>query len=116
MNEDNIKIGGSTLVLWYGKLLGKISKYYLARSEKFIDKGKKTIISNPTSEFINPFTILIKFTVDNSNKYQLVLQGEYREKYKSIKEREDDDDSPEMNNQELFNLIRSGHDKWFLKA
>jgi len=63
------------MTLWYGNLLAKVSKYYLRRSDRLIDKGKKTIISNPSSEFINPFTILIKFTADNSKKYQAHTAG-----------------------------------------
>jgi len=89
MENATREIGGSKLAIWYGKKLGKISDRYKRRSEKFIAKGNKTIVSNPACKFINPFTLLFTFTVDNTNKYQLIHQGNFKEKYKAWKEKVD---------------------------
>lgn len=89
MEETTREVGGSKLAIWYGNKLGKIGDYYQRRSDKFIDKGTKTIVSNPACKFINPFTLLFTFTVDNTDKYQLVHQGDFKEKYKAWKERVD---------------------------
>jgi len=110
MEQTTIKIGGNNLQLWYGKILTRISKYYERRGEKLIAKGSKTIISNPTCKLCNAFTIIINFTVDNKKKYQLVLEGDYKKKYKE----EGTEENP-ITNQEMFLLIRSNQDRWFLK-
>lgn len=89
MEDNKREIGGSTLAIWYGKLLGKIAKRYQRRSEKFITKGSKTIVANPTCKFINPFTILFSFTVNNTEKYQLVHQGDFKDRYKEWREKTD---------------------------
>jgi len=89
MEENKREIGGSRLSIWYGKLLGRISKYYQIRSEKHIIRGSKTIVSNPTCKFANPFTLLFNFTVDNTEKYQLVHQGNFKTQYKEWRDRVD---------------------------
>ena len=84
------EIGGNSLSLWWGKVLGKIAKRYEVRSAKYISKGNKTIVSNPTCKFINPFTLLFSFTVNNVDKYQLVHEGEFTERYKEWRKKVDD--------------------------
>ena len=110
MSEEILEIGGSTWMLWYGKKLKRIGDYYVRRSEKRLAQGRKTIISNPTCKFINPFTILINFTVDNTNKYQLILEGNYKEKYKTVGTEE----SP-IPIHDMFLLIKTSKEKWYLK-
>lgn len=89
MEDNKREIGGSTVAIWYGKLLGKIAARYQRRSDKFITKGTKTIVTNPTCKFINPFTILFNFTVDNTVKFQLVHQGDFKDRYKAWREKTD---------------------------
>jgi len=90
MEENTTReIGGSRLAIWYGNQLGKVAKYYQKRSDKLIAKGTKTIVSNPACKFINPFTVIFTFTVDNTDKYQLVHQGDFKDKYKTWKEKVD---------------------------
>ena len=83
MEENTTReIGGSRMAIWYGNQLGKVAKYYQKRSDKLIAKGTKTIVSNPACKFFNAFTLIFTFTVDNTDKYQLVHQGDFKEKYK----------------------------------
>ena len=108
-----MEIGGNTAVLWYGKQLKKISKYYERRSDELIVKGHKTVISNPSCKLINGFTLLLNFTVDTNKKYQLVTEGRYIDKYKECSEN-DTLDSPLTNN-EMFVMITTHQADWFLK-
>lgn len=101
--ETTEEIGGNKFLLLLGNFLTKIGKSY-------IEKGTKTIISNPTCKLINPFTLIVNFTVNNSIKYQLVLQGDYKNKYKELQ----DSENPITNN-EMFILIKSHTKKWYLK-
>lgn len=89
MEDNKREIGGSKISIWYGKRLSKIASHYQRRSDKFITKGKKTIVANPTCKFINPFTIIFNFTVDNTVKYQLVHQGDFKDRYKEWREKTD---------------------------
>jgi len=70
-----MKIGGNRITLWVGKRMKNWG-------EKLIDKGNPLVISNPTAKMPNPFTLIVSFTVNNTEKYQVVLQGKYGEKYK----------------------------------
>ncbi len=97
------EIGGNKFLLSLGNYLTNIGK-------RLIDKGTKTIISNPTCKLINPFTLLINFTVNNNTKYQLVLQGDYKNKYKEHQ----DSENPITNN-EMFMIIKSHTKEWYLK-
>ena len=82
LESNKREIGGNSLTIWYGKLLGKVATRYQKRSDKLIARGTKTLVSNPTCKFINPFTLLFNFTVDNNIKYQLVHQGDFKDQYR----------------------------------
>lgn len=117
--ESRIEIGGNSLLLWYGnslirmsKMFSRLSERYNNRGDEFIERGKKIIITNPKSVLYNPFTLIITFTVNNKDKYQLITQGFYKEKYKEVSE--NNDENP-LTNQEIFEIIRINTDKWFLK-
>lgn len=101
--ESSIEIGGNKILLKIGKFLTKIG-------EKYTNKGTSTIISNPNSRLINPFTLLINFTIDNKDKYQLIVQGDYKDKYKE----KQDSDNP-ITNDEMFMVIKNHTKEWFLK-
>ena len=102
--------GGNKLALWYGKVLKNASESIMKRANNLILKGNKIVITNPASKLINPFTLLITFVVDKG-KYQLILEGDYKDKYKNQKE-----DEPLIPNEELFMMIRSRKKQWFLKV
>lgn len=53
---------------------------------------------------------MINFTVNNTKKYQLVLQGDYKNKYKELQDAENP-----IENREMFLLIRGAVKSWYLK-
>jgi hypothetical protein len=82
MEDSPIReIGGSKFSLKLGAYFGKLSK-------KFLERGSKKILSNPTSKFVNPFTLILTFTMNNVDKYQVTLVNDYKEKFKAFKARE----------------------------
>lgn len=111
--EHAESMGGNSLILWYGKLLSKISNYYSNRSEKYIKKGRKTIILNPRCQFVSRFALMLDFTVDVNSKYQLVIQGDFKEKYKEWEET-NKQEMP-VGDQEMFEIIKNHKDRWYLK-
>ena len=104
------EIGGNKFLLALGSRLTKIGNSLVNLGKSYIDKGTKTIISNPTCKLINPFTLIINFTVDNNTKHQLVLQGDYKNKYKEFQDSENPIDEKEM-----FMLIKGSTKNWYLK-
>lgn len=147
-NSPIREIGGSSLSLRLGTYFGKLSK-------KYLDKGAKKVLSNPTSKFINPFTLILTFTMNNVDKYQVTMVNDYKEKFKEFKAKEaaaieakitaeviklrevkrntnedidllTDDEMAELippvevsvnaiENKEMFLVILTNKDKWFLK-
>lgn len=101
-DESTREIGGNQFKLWLGNKLTTLGN-------KLISKGKKTIIMNPSCRLLNPFTLSITFTVDIENKYQLVLQGDYKDRYKNMAE------NP-IGLEEMYILIVTNKDNWFLKS
>jgi hypothetical protein len=98
------EIGGNKFKKWLGDKLISIGN-------KFVNKGKKMVISNVSSTFINPFTIMFTFTVDATKKYQLIKQGDYTEKYKALGESEDTG----ITEDEMFLIILTHKKQWFHK-
>jgi hypothetical protein len=109
------EIGGNNIQLWYGRLLSYISTRYGRRSQKFLSKGRTTIISNPTCKFINHCTLIFNFTINEIDKYQLIQQGNYSEKYKLLKSLDKDSDVCDLNEVEMFSIIVDGKSRWFKK-
>lgn len=105
-----IEIGGNSIVLSYGNALKIIADYYTRRSTSLISSGSKIVVSNPTYKIVNPFTLVVSFTVGNTQKYQLVTQGDYKIRYKEL-----ENDTNPINDQELFILIQNGRTDWFKK-
>lgn len=85
MNNNIRETRGNKFYLSYGNVLLKISNFFKKYSDKYLTKDNKIIISNPTCKFINPFTLMFNFTVNNKDKYQLVHEGEFTNKYKEWK-------------------------------
>jgi len=103
IKEGILYYGGNKFYFWLGNLFKKWS-------DKLLKKGKVKIISNPVAKLINPFTVIINFTIDGSEKYQLVMEGDFKEKYK-----ENDDGDPKIGEKELLMTINSFSNKWFKK-
>jgi len=101
---ENIReFGGNSFLLNLGNFLIK-------KGEKYVNEGRKIIISNPTCRLINPFTLIINFTINNTDKYQVILQGDYKDKYKEF-----GTDVDVINNDEMFEIIISKQKEWFLR-
>jgi len=98
-----MEIGGNRITLWIGRRMKNWG-------EKLINKGNPLVISNPTVKMPNPFTLIVSFTVNNTEKYQVVLQGQYGEKYK-----QSDDGIPNISEEEMFLLISHKKGSWFKK-
>ena len=73
---EKLEIGGNALFRKWGKYFTKIGV-------KYTKKGEKLIVTNPTCKLLNPYLLVINFTVNNTDKYTLSLQGNYKEKYKN---------------------------------
>lgn len=102
--EDSVlKVGGRPLLHKLGKLLNNIGT-------KMMIKHKQLMVTNPTFKIANPFTLIISFTVEGTDKYQLVIQGDYKKLYK-----ENGDNSTEISDRELFIIIGENQNTWFKK-
>ncbi len=102
IKDGKLYFGGNKLFFWFGNLFKKFSDY-------LIEKGRVRIITNPSPRLINPFTILISFTMDNE-KYQVVIQGDFKTHYK-----ESEDGIPKLKEDELFMIIEENKNLWFKK-
>lgn len=110
-SNSTLTVGGNTSKHWLGKRIQNLGKRIQKKGEKLITKGKPQIVNNPTCKLVNPFTLLISFTVDGTDKYQVVLQGNYKEHYK-----ESEDYVPDIKERELFMLINQSYNKWYKKS
>ena len=118
INKKNIKMSklpmnrvrGNTPFLWLGQLLLKITTPIYNKANELIEENRTKIVSNPSAEFFNPFTMVISFTVDVSSKFQILLQGDYRDKYK-----ESGDKSVALSDEDLYIIINQNRNLWFKK-
>lgn len=104
MTDSALKLGGNKFQYWLGK---KIQKW----SNRLIENGRYKVVTNPSCKLVNPFTLLINFTVDGNEKYQLILQGDYKKHYK-----ESEDFTPDISEKEMFMLINEKQQSWFKKS
>jgi len=102
---EELKIGGNDTYAKFGK---KLVDY----GNKIISRNTATVVINPVSKLVNPFTIMITFTAsgNGSGKYQIVIQGDYKERYKDC-----EDGDPKLTNDEMFHIIQSHKNQWFKK-
>jgi hypothetical protein len=66
-------------------------------------------VTNPSCKLPNPYTLIISFTVDGTDKYQVVTQGNYKKIYK------ESEDTPDISEKELFMIIDQRQKEWFKK-
>lgn len=102
--EASREIGGRPFLVKWGNRFNRWG-------DKLLKKGSKTLISNPKSKLLDPFLLKIDFTVNNTKKYQLVMQGDYKSRYKDY----GTDENP-LSVSEMFMLITSNQSKWYLKT
>jgi hypothetical protein len=110
IENSTLRVGGNSFKVWFGERVVKIGECLLRKGTTVVMNNKPKIVTNPTGRLINPFTLLISFTVDTVHKYQLILQGDYKEKYKESENGEID-----LTEYELFILINSSQPNWFKK-
>jgi hypothetical protein len=103
IEESVLKVGGRPLLHRLGKSLNNIGT-------KMMNKHKQLMITNPTFKIANPFTLIISFTVEGTDKYQLVIQGDYKKLYKETGE-----NTSEISDRELFIIIGENQYMWFKK-
>ena len=100
---DKLELGGNAMLLKLGTKLTKLGA-------KYTNKGNKLVVTNPSCKLHSPHLLVINFTVNNTDKYQLTLQGNYKEKYKETGK----EDNP-ISSGEMFILIKEHNKEWFLK-
>lgn len=100
---STLKLGGNKILYWIGSKIQKLGS-------NMIHKHRQILVTNPTCKLANPFTLIISFTVDGLDKYQIVVQGDYKKFYK-----ESEDSIPDISEKELFHIINQGQKNWFKK-
>ena len=103
IKEGSLEIGGNKFKLWLGKKIHSLGT-------NLINKGKSNIVTNPTCKLVNPFTLIVNFTVNTTEKYQVILQGDYKKHYK-----ESGDSLSELTEKEMFIIISEKRNNWFKK-
>lgn len=105
-----LKVGGNEFKVWIGNIFESIGESITSFGKKLSITNQPRIVTNPSAKLVNPFTLLINFTVETNQKYQIILQGDYKEKYK-----ESEDGIPSITEDELFNIIADSKNIWFKK-
>ena len=103
IDGSTMKLGGNRLKHWFGT---KIQKW----GSNIIEKNKHLIVTNPSCRLLNPFTLIVNFTVGVTDKYQVVIQGDYKKIYKEAA-----DSVPEISEKEMFMIIDQKQRDWFKK-
>lgn len=118
MIENGImRVGGNTPKVWFwnfiarlGDNLVSIGRSIKASGEQKSLQNRPISVANPSAKLINPFTMLITFTVNVNDKYQLVLQGDYKENYKDSV-----DGAINLLDEKIFMIINEHQKEWFKK-
>ena len=110
IENSTLRVGGNTIKVWFGEWLEKMGKSINEWGTKTVTNNKPKIVTNPSGKLYNPFILVISFTVDTNQKYQIVLEGDYKEKYKECV-----DGAIELSENEMFMIINSNQPKWFKK-
>ena len=110
MKIEPNKVGGNSILVWWGKLLKTIGEYLVSKGDESIYNGNPRIISLPSCSWVNPFTIIYSFVIDNKDKYQLILENSaYKTRYI------ENNQEITLTEDELFQIIRENRKNWFLK-
>lgn len=82
IENSTLRVGGNSILVFIGKQLSNIGAYLNKKGDSIVANNKTKFVTNPTASLVNPFTLIINFTVDVSEKYQIILQGDYKQNYK----------------------------------
>jgi hypothetical protein len=110
ITDGTLKLGGNKFNVFFGKKIIDFGKFLTNFGESITNTNQPKLITNPNSKLINPFTLLINFTVDLNNKHQVILQGNYKERYK-----ESEDGSTNLSDEEMLMIIADSEKIWFKK-
>jgi hypothetical protein len=112
-----IEIGGNKIKMLLGKIWLNIANRCELRGSRLQKAGIPSTVSNPSSRFVNPFTLLITFTVNNTDKYQLVHEGDFKDRYRELVKPDEEEGVSEepIEEKELFIIIGAYRKKWFQK-
>jgi hypothetical protein len=112
IEDSTLKVGGNMLKLKIGNWIKSIGESICDYGDKIIVNNKPKLVTNPSGRLVNPYTLIINFRVDNNSKYQIVLQGDYKEYYK---ERDIENGNVSMTDETLFMIIYTNENLWFKK-
>lgn len=110
IENSTLRVGGNSIKVWIGELLEKMGNNISKSGNRIITNNNPKLVTNPTCKLYNPFILVVSFTVDTNQKYQVVLQGDYKEKYK-----ESTDGNIDISENDLFMIINQNQKNWFKK-
>lgn len=117
IEQGVMRVGGNTLKVWFWNFIAGFgsSLEWLGNTITVFGKQKSLenrpkAVTNPSAKLINPFTMMINFTVDVNEKYQIVLQGDYKQNYKDCV-----DGAVNILDENLFLIINQHQKEWFKK-
>lgn len=111
IDNGTLTVGGNSIFVFIGKQIANLGGFLTKKGEKLITNNKTRYVTNPTASLINPFVLIINFTVDVNEKYQIVLQGDYKQNYKEAQ----DGNINLLSEHELFMIIHQNQALWFKK-
>lgn len=97
------------------KFFYSVGKMFVSLGNSMINRNKSKVITNMSFEFINPFTLMINFVIDNTEKFQIIKQGDFKEKYIEWSKSNKEESNSILNEDQLFILITENRSKWFKK-
>lgn len=110
IKNSTLYIGGNSVKEFIGKFISVIGKMLVEYGDTLVKHSQPILVTNPSAKLYNPFTLIITFTVGSADKYQLILQGDYKERYKAAIEI-----MPGIDENELFMIINQHQKEWFKK-
>ena len=110
IENSKLSVSGNSVLVFLGKQFRGLGKFLFDKGEKMISDNKTKYVTNPSAVLINTFILLISFTVDVNDKYQIVLQGDYKQNYKDSQ-----DGNINLSETELFMIINTNKPLWFKK-
>lgn len=102
---NKLKLFISTFLTRIGLLLSKIGELIVSKSEVMKFNSRPFTVESWSAILPKPFVLIISFTT-NKGKYQIVLVGDYREKYKLKEEKI-------LTEDEAYDLIINNKKEWF---
>ena len=110
--NSTLRVGGNSLLVWFGKVLESTGKKVSTMGTNLVQRGSPKFVTNPTGKLYNPFTLMISFTVNGCDKYQIILQGDFKQRYIN---QQSNEGILDISENELFMIINQNQEIWFKK-